>query len=81
MEYVEIGDVFTVVTSYGKYTYEVYDTRIADQNDRSAFGFDSNEEIITMLHVIHLLRLLHIPRDCMYMQEKHPDLSWYIRRR
>lgn len=48
MEYVEIGDVFTVVTSYGKYTYEVYDTRIADQNDRSAFGFDSNEEIITM---------------------------------
>lgn len=48
LEYVEIGDVFTVVTSYGKYTYEVYDTRIADQNDRSAFGFDSNEEIITM---------------------------------
>lgn len=48
LEYVEVGDVFTVNTSYATYTYEVYDMVVANEDDGWAFGFDSDEEIITM---------------------------------
>lgn len=48
LEYVEVGDVFTVITSYGKYRYEVYDIRVASQYDETAWGLDKEEEIVTM---------------------------------
>ena len=48
LEYVEIGDIFTVQTSYGLYSYEVYDTRVAHEDDKTAFDLSKNEEYVIM---------------------------------
>lgn len=45
---VQVGDVFNVVTSYGKYTYTVYDTKISDSNDRAATLLDSDGEVLVL---------------------------------
>ena len=47
-QYIEIGDVFKVVTSYGEYTYTVYDTKVADANDKSATLLDAGREVLVM---------------------------------
>lgn len=48
LEYVENGDVFVVKTSYGQYEYEVYDSRVANEKDKSAYRPDAEGEIIVM---------------------------------
>lgn len=48
LEHVQIGDVFTVQTTYGVYTYEVSDTKISDANDDNAYGLNGLDEILTM---------------------------------
>lgn len=47
-QYIQIGDVFKVITSYGEYTYTVYDTKVADASDRSATLLDEDHEVLVM---------------------------------
>ncbi len=48
LEHVENGDVFVVKTSYGEYEYEVYDSRVANEKDKSAYSPAAEGEIIVM---------------------------------
>lgn len=48
LEHIQIGDVLTVQTTYGIYTYEVFDTKISDAKDNDAYGLNGREEILTM---------------------------------
>lgn len=48
LEHIQIGDVLTVNTTYGVYTYEVYDTKVSDAKDNEAYGLNGTEEILTM---------------------------------
>lgn len=41
---VEIGDIITVVTSYGVYEYTVYDLKIIDPNDTTAYDLSAQHE-------------------------------------
>lgn len=46
LEDVEKGDIITVRTSYGNYKYEIYDIRIADASDESAYRFETETETL-----------------------------------
>ena len=48
LEGVEIGDVFTLDTNYGTYSYEVYETRIASASDTSTYNLSSTEEELVL---------------------------------
>lgn len=48
LQYVEVGDVFSVHTDYADYTYTVYDIKVADSTDKSATLLDSNQEVLVL---------------------------------
>jgi sortase A len=45
---VEVGDVFEIETSYGKYEYEVYETKVLNEDDNSAYDFSIEEEKLVL---------------------------------
>lgn len=46
LENAEKGDIITVRTSYGNYKYEIYDMRIVDESDKSAYQFETDTETL-----------------------------------
>lgn len=48
LQKVEVGDIFTITTSYGIYQYEITETRIADHNDSTAYDLLMEEEQLIM---------------------------------
>lgn len=44
----EVGDKINIETNYGKYVYEVTDTKIADKDDDSAYDLSKEEENIIL---------------------------------
>ena len=44
----EIGDILTVQTTYGDFSYEITDTEIVDADDRTVIASTSPDEILTL---------------------------------
>ncbi|MCS0654775.1 class D sortase [Cytobacillus firmus] len=44
----ELGDIFTVKLSYGEFSYEIYDTKIVDADDRTIIRSTAPDEILTV---------------------------------
>ena len=44
LQYVKVGDVVTITTSYGLFTYKITSTRIALDTDTSAYDLSQNKE-------------------------------------
>ena len=45
---VQIGDEFRIDTSYGTYTYRVRETKILDENDKTAYNFMMDHEELVL---------------------------------
>lgn len=48
LQQVEIGDIVTIETHYGTYTYEVTDMQVKDYQDSSAYDFSRTDENLIM---------------------------------
>jgi sortase A len=48
LDELDAGDIIHVNTSYGKYQYEVVDSRIADDTDTTAYDFSRKDENLIM---------------------------------
>ncbi|MCU1807096.1 class D sortase [Cytobacillus firmus] len=44
----ELGDIFTVKLPYGEFSYEIYDTKIVDADDRTIIRSTAPDEILTV---------------------------------
>lgn len=44
----ELGDIFTVKLPYGEFSYEIYDTKIVDADDRTIIKSTAPDEILTV---------------------------------
>lgn len=53
----EMGDTFQVKMPYGEYTYEIYDSKIVDENDLSIITLqkETEEFILTTCYPFHVL--------------------------
>lgn len=48
LQYLKLGDIITVKTSYGNYKYEVTALRVLDKNDPTAFDLSAKEENLVL---------------------------------
>lgn len=48
LQQVEVGDIVTIETHYGTYTYEVTDMQVKDHQDESAYDFSRTDENLIM---------------------------------
>lgn len=48
LQQVEVGDIVTIETHYGTYTYEVTDMQVKDYQDSSAYDFTRTDENLIM---------------------------------
>lgn len=44
----ELGDIFTVKLPYGEFSYQIYDTKIVDADDRTIIKSTAPDEILTV---------------------------------
>lgn len=45
---IELDDIVEIETSYGTYEYKVTDMKVVDENDSSAYSFDTDHELLVM---------------------------------
>lgn len=48
LQYVEVGDIFTITTNYGIYEYEITEARVAYKGDTSAYDLSQTKEQLIM---------------------------------
>lgn len=48
LQHVKTDDIITVRTSYGNYEYKIYDTKVADSSDKSAYDFPVEKETLIL---------------------------------
>jgi sortase A len=73
-----LGDLITINTNYGKYTYEVYEIAIKKSDDAEAFNLQRNEEILILYtcYPFHMLRSHKYDRFIVYGRRiSGPDIK------
>ena len=67
------GNEIKVTTSYGEYTYKIYDMKLIKETELDQLPIQRDKEIL--IHVIHLTMLDMQHKDMLYMQNLKN--SWY----
>lgn len=68
LEHVELGQVFTINTNYGIYRYEVYETKVLDHKDDSAYDFSHRDEEVLILYTCYpFYRMSSVKTDRLFV--------------